>query len=293
MYNAYVSTGFKPPLSVLVDCIKAQGEHITSIGVELEHIPASTLSALVKTMPKVKFKDIGQAFRRMRTTKTAEEIALLRKVITINEKALKAAIESIRAGCSETEIRQIYVHEVVRRKAKPLFYYIYAGKNGPYNVPLSTSDHILRNGDVIRLDCACMYDGYCADQARSLVIGPLTPTKRRILRTVYDACRETISTLRAGLPVKDVFETAVRYVRHAGIRDYSRVDVGHGLGVEPREDPLLSPTSKECLQTDMIVNVEIPYYCIGLGAFTAEDSVRITAHGFECLTHPDNAFQAD
>jgi len=72
-------------------------------------------------------------------------------------------------------------------------------------------------------------------------------------------------------------------VKSAGIPDYRRTNVGHGLGVEIHELPDLVPESDAVLERNMVINVETPYYYFGIGGFSCEDTLRLTENSYDLL----------
>jgi Xaa-Pro aminopeptidase len=90
--------------------------------------------------------------------------------------------------------------------------------------------------------------------------------------------------LKPGLPIKELFDHAVSTVKSAGIPDYRRTNVGHGLGVEIHELPDLVPQASTVLERNMVINIETPYYSFGVGGFSGEETVRITENSYDLLT---------
>jgi Xaa-Pro aminopeptidase len=72
-------------------------------------------------------------------------------------------------------------------------------------------------------------------------------------------------------------------VRESGLPRYERHHVGHGIGVELYEPPILNELEGRPLEAGMVVNVEPPYYEIGFGGFQVEDTVLVTEDGFKCF----------
>ena len=77
--------------------------------------------------------------------------------------------------------------------------------------------------------------------------------------------RAAIERMRPGVTVGEIFDTAVRVTREAGIPDYQRHHVGHGIGLEPYDPPTIVAGSEARLEPGMVFCVETPYYEHGWG----------------------------
>ena len=95
-----------------------------------------------------------------------------------------------------------------------------------------------------------------------------------------------MSITKPGTRVAELFDIAVETARK-GIPDYQRTHIGHGIGLELYEPPSINPTSEIVLEEDMVINVEPPYYELGLGGFQVEDTIVVTDSGFRFLTTLD------
>lgn len=195
-------------------------------------------------------------------------------------KAFRAVVEEIRPGVTEIQLMQTYMAEIAKHKATPAFSMIAAGNKSAVIFPTYEKTSRVKKNDTVRLDVGCEYKGYCSDVSRTVEVGNVSAEKKRILRATTRGYTETIKSLRPGLAIKDIFHQAVTTVRTAGIPDYERTNVGHGIGIEVHELPSLSPDQNGVLERDMVLNVETPYYCFGVGGFSCEDTVRITSEGY-------------
>ena len=90
--------------------------------------------------------------------------------------------------------------------------------------------------------------------------------------------------MRPGATYEDVWRAGVNAVRDRGIPNYDvlRSDLGHGIGIEPRE-PSIAKGNQRVLETGMVINVEVPYYEIGYGGFQIEYTLWVTQTGYEFL----------
>ena len=82
----------------------------------------------------------------------------------------------------------------------------------------------------------------------------------------------------------EIFQLTMDAVHANGFKNYRRHHVGHGIGLEPYEKPLLSPNSNDCIENGMVISIETPYYEFGLGAIHMEDPILVKSTGNVRLT---------
>ena len=241
-------------------------------------------------LPNLEIVSASKVFSEIRMIKTASEIAKLKAAVAVTEESLLGGINQLKEGTSEWELERNIRMEMVSRDAMPTFVQIKFGRNGGFE-QRARNDVLLKQGDTIWVDLGCMLDGYCSDIARTFSIGQ--PTDR--VQTIYDAllAGETaaLEFSRPGVTAKDVFNTTIESVREAGLPDYYKQHVGHGIGVETYDPPLLSPNDDTVLEANMVLDIEPPIYILGLGAFHVEDTFVITEDGTQLLTSIDRSLQ--
>ena len=139
-------------------------------------------------------------------------------------------------------------------------------------------------------DIGVDYHGYKSDIGRLVSFGE--PTKQT--RDLFDASKAgqqtAIDMMKPGAVARDIFHAAVERVREAGIPTYQRQHVGHGIGIEYYDLPVITPNSDTVLEEGMVFEVETPYYRLGVGGAFIEDTVIVTADGSEILTELDRDF---
>jgi len=285
-YDTYSKKGMRDLLSVLKENLEGQAFRPATIGIE-QTMPVFLRDSLQRILPNAKFKDVTPIFQEVRMIKTDEEIARLRDAAKINERALKAAIDAIHVGAHEWELVMAYREELDRHKAEPVYHLIAAGRGSGDVFPKYNLAHRLERGEIVYLDVGCRANGYCSDVSRSVVLGELPPSHERIRQSVLDGYWSTINTLRPGVGIREVFKNAIDMVRRAGIPDFMRSNVGHGIGLSIHELPDMVSSSSGLLEKDMVLNIETPYHGIGIGGFQQEDTARITHGGVELLTKLD------
>jgi Xaa-Pro aminopeptidase len=144
---------------------------------------------------------------------------------------------------------------------------------------VTPSNTKLAKGDYIFFDVGCTYEGYRSDIGRVYSYG--APSDK--LRRIYDATKagqsRAFELLTPGRPAVDVFNGAVERVREAGIPHYRRHHVGHGIGIEWYDQPVLTPSASGVIELGMVFEVETPYYELGFGGSMIEDFVVVGETG--------------
>lgn len=286
-------------LDAVVAALREQGLDRCRLGIDERGFTRPMWDALAEVLPKAELVAASDVLRRTRMVKTSEEIELLREAAAISERALAETLAAIRPGVTEYELVCSYNSMVAAEGASPSLTLISAGRRSahPHALP---SREAMKDGDVVKCDLGCTYQLYWADTARARVVGGASEKLVAVHDAVVTGVDAAIETVRPGARPSEVYATAIGAVREAGIPDYQRHHVGHGIGIEIYDYPLLQAAGAESelsglgsldapLEPGMVVNIECPYYEIGEWGLNVEDTVLVTEHGHDRLTHLDRA----
>ncbi|MCL4459927.1 MAG: Xaa-Pro peptidase family protein [Chloroflexi bacterium] len=271
------------PIDTLVKVLNERGLVRGTIGIDERNLTDDHLNRLRNSLDKVELKPAYALLKRIRQVKTDEEIKRIRRSIGVIEAAVAHSLAAARVGVTEAQLARELEKAVVAGGARPLFTVIAGGQNSAY--PAShPSDRKLEKGDILRFDVGCRYEHYCSDIARTAILGEPAEKQRSYYMAILEGEQRALRELAPGVPVKHIFEVAVKAVRQAGIPHYKRNHCGHGIGLDLYETLLVAPNDATVLEEGMVVNIETPYYELGFGGLQVEDTALITADGYTCLT---------
>jgi len=229
-------------------------------------------------------------FRTARMIKSPTEVARLERAALIAEDGIAAVLGMLKPGVTEREAASVFEQEVVRKGAQTFFTVVTMGHRAAL-ADVYASDTALQAGDLIRLDLGCVYQGYRSDISRTAVMGAPSAKQLRYYNAARDGEKAAIAAMRPGVPVSQIFETAMRVARENGMPHYERNHVGHGIGLEPYDPPTINAAAGLALEPGMVFCVETPYYEHGWGGIQVEDAVEITAAGVRRLTRSSQELQ--
>lgn len=225
----------------------------------------------------------AEVLAAIRMVKTPEEIRRLERAALAIEGSYLAACEAAHEDMTEAEMASVFDRRTVEQGSVPHFTVIAFGERGalPNAVPGSRR---LRRGDAIRFDIGCKTELYSSDIARTAVFGEPSEKAARYYAAILAGEDRMLELMRPGVRACDVFAAAVEATREAGIPHYRRNHVGHGIGLETYDLPLLNPGTETVLEPGMVFEIETPYYELGFGGLQVEDTVVVTADGCRVLT---------
>jgi len=220
---------------------------------------------------------------RIRVVKTAEEIRRLTRAVEVIEASYEAALAAAREGLTEAEMATVFDQQTIALGCSPIFTVIAFGERSalPNAVPGMRQ---LRRGDIIRFDIGCRAEGYASDISRTAIFGEPSAKQRTYYQAILDGEDAALQVLRPGVRACDVFAAALEGTRRGGIAHYRRHHVGHGIGLDVYDQPVLNETTKTVLEPGMVFEVETPYYEVGFGGVQVEDTVVVTDAGYQMLT---------
>ncbi|EFH3828067.1 aminopeptidase [Escherichia coli] len=213
----------------------------------------------------------------LRQIKTPEEVEIIRLACGIADRGAEHIRRFIQAGMSEREIA-----------AELEWFMRQQGAEKASFDTIVASDKIVAAGEFVTLDFGALYQGYCSDMTRTLLVnGEGVSAESHPLFDVYQIVLQAqlaaISAIRPGVRCQQVDDAARQVITEAGFSHYFGHNTGHAIGIEVHEDPRFSPRDTTTLQPGMLLTVEPGIYLPGQGGVRIEDVVLVTPQGAEVL----------
>jgi len=287
------------------------------IGMELDIMPVTLFGHYQKSLPGMEVVDIGPVTRLIRSVKSEWEIAAIRQSARVADLTLQEVRGALREGMTELELSAVAEHAervngnqgMLRWRAPTGFecrLFLLAGESllassftdTPFGgeglspaAPYGAGLRRIGRGMPVCLDAPTVVNGYVHDMTRTLSIGPLDAE----LVAAYGVCREITGMIRhearPGVTGEELWNRSLAIAAAAGLEEQfmgwgsQRVRfVGHGVGLEMDELPVLAPRQQQALAVGNVIAVEPKFFFPSKGAVGLENTYVITDTGAEMLT---------
>jgi len=228
---------------------------------------------------------IGAALDSIRSCKDQDEIETLGRVAGLASASLNAVLASLVPGVRETDFALELEIEMRRRgaEARAFDFIVASGERGamPHG---RASDKVIRSGELVTIDFGAVKDGYHSDETVTVAVGRPSDRGREIHDIVRQAHDRAIAAVRPGISCRDLDAVARDYISEQGYDAYFGHGLGHGVGLEIHEKPVVSPRSEAVVEEGMVFTIEPGIYIPGFGGVRIEDTVAVTADGCVVLT---------
>jgi len=236
---------------------------------------------------RLKGELIGYAgfFDEFRISKTEEEINIIREAVLKTDRVFEKIIDYIPKAKNELDLRREIINRIFMEggtgESFPAI--VASSKNSAVPHHETSYSKIEKNSPVL-VDMGMIYEGYCSDFTRVIFYGRVDPEIQKIYEIVKEAHLRAVEKVKAGVPVREIDETARSVIKKYGYGDYFTHSTGHGVGIEIHEPPRVSEKSEEILQENTVITIEPGIYIPEKGGVRLENIVVATKNGYEILT---------
>jgi Xaa-Pro aminopeptidase len=304
-------------MSELGEKIKAKFGVPKKLGLEMDVLPYGLATRYLRLFPEAEVVDVAFPLRFVRAVKSEYELNHLREAAKHLNEIIASLPEYIAVGVSELEL-SAKIEYVLRQKgnigiyrmraynqelclgmvasgaaaATPTYFDGPAGGLGLTTAsPQSASRKTFQPREPILVDISTVVEGYIIDQTRMAVIGELDSDLERAYHVAVEIIREVEKLGRPGASWQSLYLRALEMAESAGLKEhfmgYGKDQVkflGHGVGLELDELPVLAKGFDQPLETGMVIAIEPKFTFPGRGVIGIENTYLVTEEGLKALT---------
>ena len=284
---------------------------------EGDELPFTEYNRLAACFPETEVVPCGTALiRQARSVKTPMEIEMFRRSGAAHTKAYEQIPSVYQPGMTDRQL-SVEIERLMRLEGCLGIFRVFgqsmeifmgsllAGDNAavpsPYDfalggkgldpsLPGGVSGTLLQAGQCFMVDMGGNFYGYMGDMSRVFSIGKLPEQAYAAHQICLEIQEEIVAMAKPGAVCEDMYNKAIEIVTKAGFADYFMgVDqkakfIGHGIGLEINEMPVLAPRMKQELEPGMVFALEPKIVLPGIGPVGIENSWAVTTDGLEKLT---------
>lgn len=295
---------------------------LNRVGLELDVLPAGHYLWFKKTFPHIDGVDISPGIRGLRMIKSAYEIDQIRRSAAVTDKGYQTIRGLIREGMSELELDGL-LFSIGRKNGhlglmrirgwnqEMMNAHVFTGPGGaavsccetPGNgmgispaLPQGAGFGRVTRNQPIYIDYGVNFNGYHSDQTRTMIIGALAPTLARAHACAKEILDVLEDQIRPGMACREIYQKAKDMATEQGFADHFMGHgegqvrfLGHGLGLEIDEFPVIAPKFDMPVEEGMVFALEPKFSFPGVGIVGMEDDYLVTEKGLERLTLTEQA----
>lgn len=283
---------------------------------EADQLTFNSATRLQAAMEMPETLNISGELRRLRSVKSDWELNQIRESAQLHRQVYELIPSLYRRGMSDLELqieieREMRLHGSVgifrsfgenmdifmgsmlagdnAQAASPFDYALGGGGISPL-LPLGANGTKLLPGMTLMVDMAGNYRPWMDDMSRTFAIGEVPDLAFEAHQLSIDIIRTLEQTAKAGTPCADLYLLAEEMVQEKGMQSYfmgttqQAKFIGHGVGLEINEPPVLTSRSKEILLTGMAIAVEPKFVLPGIGPVGIENTYIIHENRMENIT---------
>ncbi len=258
---------------------------ISRLGIEGDSMTVGFHQRLASKASSLELAPTTGLVEQLRMIKDKEEIAEIRRAVTIAEKAFAVVRAALRPEQTEKEVADALENQMRLFGGTGASFTPIVGVGDRSALPHYRPGQLrIGDGDFVLIDWGAIGRLYMSDLTRTLVTGKIPPKLQRIYGIVLKAQVAAIEAIRPGKTCEEIDTVARNVIAKAGFGKEFGHGLGHGLGLEIHEAPRFSGKQTTKLEPGMVMTVEPGIYLPGFGGVRIEDDVLVTKGGCEVLT---------
>lgn len=296
-------------------------KHPDTCGLAFDVVPVKDLYFYKTLFKPTQFVDGTPVIESCRQIKSPWEIDQMKKAALVSKQTFDFMAENITPGISEMEFCGMFetysrtlghsgklLARHYRTEAFP--FHLMSGKNGGIPgaldsplcgtgtsnaYPYGAGPKLIKKNEPILIDFGTALNGYHMDESRMFIIGKLPDKAENASKVSIEILYTLLDRMKPGLPMDEIFETAVTLAKkHSlgdqflGLPDLKSKFIGHGVGLELVENPIIAKGKKILLKPGMVLAVEPKFIFKHQFAAGIESVIQITKNSSEFLSSTEN-----
>lgn len=288
-----------------------------TIGLELATASYSKVERLRRIFPQSELADASMVLSAARAVKTAEELEKIRisgikqdhvyrKIPTLytegmtdvelqveieRESRLEGCLGQFRINGDDMELYMGNILVGDNADVPTPYDFAMGGEGMDPSLPVGCNGTVIKPGNSVMVDVNGNYTGYMTDMTRTYYVEEIGDLARKAHECSIAICRRLAELGRPGVEAKALYEEAEKMAREAGLHEYFMGHrqkagfVGHGVGIEINELPVIAPRSRDILQENNVIALEPKFVIPKTGAVGIENTYVVTPDGLKPLTN--------
>ena len=217
--------------------------------------------------------------------KTEEEIKTIREAVEKTDKIFEKILPKIKEAKTELDVRRMIIDEIFKQGGTGESFPAIVASGKASAVPhWETSNNPIQWNQPLLIDMGMVYNGYCSDFTRTVMIGKVDDEIEKIYNIVKEANLAATEAVKAGVEIKQIDLAARNVIERYGYGDYFIHSTGHGIGIEIHEEPRIFKNNTDTLKENTVFTIEPGIYLPGKGGVRLENVVVARKEGAEVLT---------
>ena len=286
-------------------------------GLAFDVVPVRDYHFFQKLFVSTSFVDCTFVINICRQIKSTYEIEQIKNAARLSEKTFSYIEKNLRPGISEMEFCGEYetfarkfghsgILNIRHYRALGYPFHLLSGKSGgvagavdtpccgvgtSITHPFGAGAKIIQKNEAILIDFGTILNGYHMDETRMFAIGDMEPKAMDVSKVSIEILYRLLSLMKPGAVMGDIFEKSVQFAKQLGYEEQflglpgvKSIFIGHSIGLELVENPILSKERKDLLKPGMVFAVEPKFIFKNEFAAGIESVIQITEYGASFLS---------
>lgn len=286
------------------------------IFLEVDTLPYSDCMRIMSSLKVNETLNASAALRKIRSIKTEFELSQVRECAKTHQIVYNQIPSVFKRGMTDIEL-QIEIERLMRLNGSMGFFHTYGenmdihmgsilvgenaeapspfdfalgGKGSDPTLPIGASNIKIKEHQTIMIDMAGNYRPWMTDMTRVYSVGRTSDLAYKAHQVSIDICNAVSNMAKPGVACADLYNLSLDIVKQNNLEEYfmgtkqQAKFVGHGVGLEINEPPVLAPRSKEILESNTVFALEPKFVIPEVGAVGIENTYLVNDSGLEKLT---------